>query len=148
EERWERGHVGQHGDGLEDAAAVESCSDRPCDVVWRGIDDRQANVIEVGADGISEQNHLQDRKDEDDRERSLIAKDVEELFEQQATEGGHGADSVAPGGCWLSGRVSRTKMSSMEGASNRVLSSAGAPSAARRPATIIEMRSQYSASSR
>src|SRR5262249_30218980 len=119
---------------VEDVARAEAAANRERLLVGRRIHDRQADLTDVRADGKAEEDDLHDRNERDDRERPPIAQDVERFLPQQAEQRGHG-------------RARRTNTSSIDATSNRSLSSAGVPSAPIRPATMIETRSQYSASS-
>src|SRR4029453_17060386 len=102
--------------------------------------DRQPHAVDVRANGESEQHDLHDRQRDEHDQGTEIAKDVKHLFLQQPLERTHAGVSDC-------GRASRTNNSSIESTPNCRFRSAGAPIAAIRPLTMIEMRSQYSASS-
>ena len=78
------------------------------------------------------------RKEQEDAERLAIAEQVQRLLAHESGEGPHAA----------SGRVSLRNTSSSVSAPTERRTSAGVPIAAMAPFTMMEMRRQYSASSR
>src|SRR6185369_7841807 len=110
-------------------------------VVRSRVDDDHAHIAHVAAQREAEQDDLHQRHEKQNGQRLLVTEDVVQLLHHERAQGGEIHDLAAPG------RASRTKTSSMEGALNCALSSPGVPIAAMRPSTMIEIRSQYSASS-
>ncbi len=140
------------GDDAKGVGRAEAAAQRECDVVRRRIHDRKTDVLHVGADRVAEDDHLQDRYQRDDDERSAIAQNVIRLFPQKPDKGaGLSAGCHHAPGLWSEGaavgRARRTNTSSTDSVPNRVFNSDGVPIAPILPATMIEMRSQYSASS-
>ena len=91
-------------DRLEHARRAEARAQRQRHRVGRGIDDRQPHVVDVGADRVAEDDHLQDRQRDDHDQRPAIAEDVVDLLPQQPEQRLHDATGLA----------SRTNRSSIE----------------------------------
>src|SRR5882762_10360349 len=140
----------------EDASGRKAVAKRDRRGIGSRIHDREAHVVDVGANRITEEHHLHDRQRDQHGGRSTVAPDVKELLSKQTLQRGHGVSPALPTPPALpapaaplasAGRASCTKSSSIDSTLNSPLSPAGVPIAAMRPATMIEMRSQYSASS-
>ncbi len=114
--------------------------------VGRGVDDGDAHILDVDADGKAEQHHFDDRQQDEHHERTAVAEDVIAFLAEQPPQRRHHADAPAAASASAS-RANRTKSSSIESTPCSRLSASGVPAAATRPATIIKSRSQYSASS-
>ena len=143
------------GDDAENAGGGKAIAHRQGHVVRRGIHDRQANVVHIGADGVAEEQHLHDRQRDEHGQRAAIAADVEHLLPQEARgrsrlrlfRGPQGPRRPwkDPGRATWAGELHEQLVDRRD--AELRFRSAGAPMAAIRPATMIEMRSQYSASS-
>ena len=79
-----------------DADEVERLGgrERPCKVcaarVARGVvDDEQAHVLDIGPDGVAEQQHHRDRHQQQHAQRLPVTQDVTGLFEDERAEGRH-----------------------------------------------------------
>src|SRR4029453_10452133 len=107
--------------------------------VGRRIHDRELDVAYVGPHCETEDEHLHHRKQEQDRERLPVPKQVQRLLPHEPEERPHAT---------LPGRVSLRNTSSSVAAPTARRTSAGVPMAAMAPFTMIEIRPQYSASSR
>ncbi len=125
----------QDGCDLEHTGSREAAAQRQRRLIGRRIDDGKADVVDVGADRETEEDDLHDRQRQNHGQRPRIAADVLNLLAQQAEQRSH------------AGLASWTNRSSIDETANCCFNSAGVPSAPIRPATMIEMRSQYSASS-
>ena len=82
-QRFEIRRARHDGDGAEDAGGGKPIAQRHRGVVRRGIDDRQAHVVDIGANGEAEQHDLHDRQRDEHDQRPAIAQDVERLLAQQ-----------------------------------------------------------------
>src|SRR5262249_19115151 len=116
---------------------------------------------DIRANRIAEEQHLHDRQRDQHGRSSLVSANVKELFAEQASKRSHctppalSALPALPASPALpalpappaSGRARRTNSSPTDSTPNSRLSAAGVPIAAIRPATMIDTRSQYSASS-
>ena len=107
--------------------------------VGRRVHDRDGDVAHVGAHREAEDEHLHHREQDQDRERLAVPQQVQGLLPHEAEERPHAA---------VPGRVSLRNTSSSVSAPTAFRTSAGVPIAAMAPSTMMEMRRQYSASSR
>ena len=98
--------------------------------------------LHVRSNREPEQHDLHNRHEDQHGERAPVAQNVIRLLPEQSPE----RVQLRPA-ARSAGRASRTNTSSIESTPNCCLSSAGVPIASMRPATMIEIRSQYSASS-
>ncbi len=150
EQAVQRAGARRHAHDPESRRGLEPATESQRQLVGGGIDDRDAQIAHVGAQREAEQDHLQQRHEQQDGQRLPVAEDVVELLPHEGAQGARRARGAAPRArahAALSGRASRTNTSSIVRWPKLDLSSAGVPSAAMRPSTMIETRSQYSASS-
>src|SRR5215471_223429 len=134
----------RQADDAEDAAGGEAVANLERRRVRRRIDDNHAHVADVGADREAEEQDLHDGHEDQDEERPPVAENVVRLLSEEPEERLHVAE---PFEAASSGRTRRTNSSSIDATPASCLSVAGDPSASIRPETMIEIRSQYSASS-
>ena len=108
--------------------------------IGSGIHDRDLDVAHVGTDREPEDQDLHDGEEDEDRERLPVTQQVQGLLPHEPEERSHAA---APPGL-----VSLRNTSSSVSAPTALRTSAGVPIAAIAPFTMMEIRRQYSASSR
>ncbi len=147
----ERRGVGEHRHEAKQIGRLEPLPDFTRRRVGRRVDDGEPEAVDVRADRESEQHHLDDGHEHQDGERPPVAADVVRLLSQErpqrtAAEPRRGSHPAFSPVC-ASGRASCTNRSSIDATPNSRRRSAGAPIAPIRPVTMIEIRSQYSASS-
>ena len=97
------------------------------------------DVAHVGAHREAEDQHLDHREEDQDRQRLPVPQQVQGLLPHEPEERPHAA---------VPGRVSLRNTSSSVSAPTARRTSAGVPMAAIAPFTMMEIRRQYSASSR
>ena len=102
-------------------------------------DDIYHRIVDFRADGESEEDDLDDRHDEDYQSRPLVPEDVPEFFSYECCNLFHYSRSALP--------AIFVNTSSMSRASKLSFNSFGVPRASILPSTMIDTRSQYSASS-
>ena len=107
--------------------------------VGRRVHDRELDVPHVGPDREPEEQHLHDREQDQDGQGLPVPEEVQRLLPHEPEEGPHAA---------LPGRVSLRNTSSSVAAPTARRTSEGVPIAAIAPFTMMEIRRQYSASSR
>src|SRR4026209_2874007 len=111
------------------------------------IDDREPDIAHIASQRESEQDYLYQRHQQQNGESLPIAQDMMEFLDDERAQR---IDVQAPSHAaspFFAPRARRTNTSSTLSAPNFSFSSAGVPSAAIFPSTMIEIRSQYSASS-
>jgi hypothetical protein len=136
EKRLHDGKRGRNRDNLESAAGCETRSQLLRRVIRGWIDYDKTYVAYVTAQCVTEEHDLHERHQQQDCQRLPVAENVPELLYNECTERSDHA-----------GLASRTKSSSIVGTFHFVFSSPGLPIVAILPATMMEIRSQYSASS-
>src|SRR5512141_2365917 len=129
-------HVLRYCNYLETTCGCEFLAQREGCIIRRRIDHGHANVAHITSQRVPEQNDLHERHQQENRQRLPVAQNVTNfLGDEGAKRGDH--DALA----------SLTKSSSMLGTFHCSLSARGVPIVAMRPSTMMEIRSQYSASS-
>ncbi len=103
-----------------------------------GTHRHRPHMAHVGGNGKAKEQHLHDGDAEEDEHRALVAQDVACLLEDEGQKLFH----------WrLDCRAKRVNTPSMSGWWRLRFNSSGVPNARIFPSTMMEMRSQYSASS-
>lgn len=130
----------QDANDLEQVRRRESAAQLERGDVRCRIHDEEPDAADIGAQREAEEHYLRERQQQQDQQRLPVAQNVVELLDDESAKCVHCDDSAG-------GRASWTKTSSMVSVANSSFSSCGVPSATIRPATMIDTRSQYSASS-
>src|SRR5690606_29258939 len=156
-------------DGLRDAChdeaavAFEAGAQSPRCMINFRLHEHDTNIVHIATQGEAEHDYLGERDEQENPERLPVAEDVPDLLSHEGEEGGapdihdtfplpdpESVPTPAPAPTVSSddGRVRRTHRSSRDATLNARFRSLGVPMAAMRPPTMIDTRSQYSASSR
>src|SRR5690606_41540870 len=129
---------------LEEAGCIHPLDDSASHLVAGRARHADSHVFELIPDGIAKEAHHQNGHPEKHHQRASISKDVPEFLPHKTEERPPARIRLSPHGL---PRANRTNSSSTESVANRALSSVGVPRAAIRPFTMLEIRSQYTASS-
>src|SRR5688572_12107719 len=127
---------------LEASIAGEPRANGPGRDIGNGVDEQNPHRSHIGPHREPEDHDHCKRKEQQDEEGLPVAENVPYLLQHESFERGrsakfhHHATATA-------GRARRTNTSSSVAASNRALSSSGAPIAPIRPSTMIDTLSQY-----
>ena len=127
--------VSYHG---EVCAGPETLGNAQRHVVLRGVVERHPRVVQLCLDGIAQQEHEHQGHPQEDEQRPPVAEDLAKLFQDKGKERFHGRVALLAN-CW--------KTSSMLPARYCARRFFGESKASIRPSTMMETRSQYSASS-
>ena len=136
EERLDSAHRRRDSNDSEPTGRREPRTERERRVIGRRINHNETHVAYVASQREAEQNNLHQGHQKQNRQRLAVAQNVAQLLDYESPKSGcH--DALA----------NLTNSSSMVGTFHFALSSRGLPIVTMRPSTMIEMRSQYSASS-